>query len=150
MPAMPSHHPLEALQFNSSSLNELKGSLPLIPIEEEKGAKKAAKTAGDSIGDEAMAHADSQRELVRRATRRNPVTKRGDLGFVDKGPEKLREERTPVDTSAAGIAADLASFAEACAKPPVDTRIEWAPLGGGAPRKITTGWQPFDGRQKTI
>ena len=152
---MPAAHPLERLQFNTPSLNELKEKLPLVPIDEDKGRQPKANAGGRSVGEEAMAHAESQRDAQRRAARRGDHAKsassrRGDLGHVVKGASQLLEERTPIDTSAAGIAADLASFEEAAhtGARSIDKRIEWTPLAVGAKQNAAGGgWQSWDGRR---
>ena len=138
---------LAGLAFATPSLNALKDALPTLSFDEElSDATRRVLEGGErSIGEEAFAHAAAEREKLRRAARRGGKPMRGDLGYIDKGPEKREEERRPVDASAAGIAADLASFAEAIERPvggtrPADNRLEWPPMT----RRRPGSWDPWD------
>ena len=142
---------MDGLTFSNPKLNALKDDLPKYNFASDEPKKKVTGEKGQ--GETAIENAEAMRDMLRKKARRmaHEEPKKGDLGFI-VDPKAMRQKVRPVDTSAAGIAANLASFQEATN----DNRAEWSPMlkerkktPGGAPVERRPGkgpddsWQPW-------
>ena len=137
---------MDGLQFSNPKLNALKDDLPKYNFASDEPKKKVTGEKGQ--GETAIENAEAMRDMLRKKARRmaHDEPKKGDLGFI-VDPKAMRQKVRPVDTSAAGIAANLASFQEATN----DNRAEWSPMlkerkktPGGAPVERRPGKGPDD------